>query len=1039
MKKLFSSMALATAAMALTAQTYTEWQDPAVNQLNRMPMHAHFFGYESEAASRLEPEASGNYLSINGDWKFKWQRDAVDYSKDFYQVGHDDSSWRTMPVPGCWELNDAGDPIYVNSQYAWARQHPNTPPTVPTDNNWVGCYRHEVQIPASWKGQQVIAHFGSVSSCFYLWVNGKFVGYSEDSKLEAEFDLTKFVTPGQKALIAMQVFRWCDGTYLECQDFFRYTGIHRDCWLYARPKHHIEDIRVTPDLDANYEHGSLQIHVDAPGEQVQLQLEDADGHKIVSATTKGNDVILKVNNPYKWTAETPYLYTLRASVMSGSKAVQVVPVKVGFRKIEVQNAQLLLNGKPILIKGADRHELDPDGGYVVSRERMLQDIRIMKQFNINAVRTCHYPDDSYWYDLCDKYGIYMVAEANLESHGMGYGEHTLAERADYHLAHMERNQRNVQRNFNHPSILFWSLGNEAGFGPNFVDAYKWVKAEDPSRLCQYEGTLDGIWRKKITLQDATTDVYCPMYADYKRMEDYGKNPSMTRPFIQCEYAHAMGNSIGGFKEYWDLIRKYPNLQGGFIWDFVDQSIRWTNDKGRQIWAYGGDFNATDATDGNFCDNGLISPDRVPNPHMYEVGYYYQNIWTTLTNRSGSMCQLKVYNENFYTDLSGIRLEWTLLRDGEPVNSGVSDKITAGPQQKGNVSLNVGELPDDGAEYMLNLYYKQRRNSDLLPAGHVVAKQQLKLRGGRAQTFCPAAQPVHSASLKNQPLRSARTEGGKHLMCGPSFEAAFDAQTGWLQRYVVAGVSVLADGSALTPNFWRAPTDNDFGAGLQKKFAVWRAPELKLTDFKMSLSDSTAVAVASYDMPSVSAKLLLTYTFLADGALRVDEQMTTTEGAKVSEMFRFGMQMAMPAGFEQIAYYGRGPVETYSDRKDSEFLGVYHSTVSEQFYPYIRPQENGNHVDLRWMEVRNAAQRGIRIVAAAPFSASALHYSQQSLDEGENKRNLHSPDVDPSPLTHLCIDKAQMGLGCVNSWGAWPLPQYRLPYENRTFTFMIKPL
>ncbi|MCR5395422.1 MAG: DUF4981 domain-containing protein [Bacteroidales bacterium] len=1039
MKKLFSSMALATAAMALTAQTYTEWQDPAVNQLNRMPMHAHFFGYESEAASRQEPEASGNYLSINGDWKFKWQRDAVDYSKNFYQVGHDDSSWRTMPVPGCWELNDAGDPIYVNSQYAWARQHPNTPPTVPTDNNWVGCYRHEVQIPASWKGQQVIAHFGSVSSCFYLWVNGKFVGYSEDSKLEAEFDLTKFVTPGQKALIAMQVFRWCDGTYLECQDFFRYTGIHRDCWLYAQPKHHIQDIRVTPDLDANYEHGSLQIHVDAPGEQVHLQLEDADGHKIVSATTKGNDVILKVNNPYKWTAETPYLYTLRASVMSGSKAVQVVPVKVGFRKVEVQNAQLLLNGKPILIKGADRHELDPDGGYVVSRERMLQDIRIMKQFNINAVRTCHYPDDSYWYDLCDKYGIYMVAEANLESHGMGYGEHTLAERADYHQAHLERNQRNVQRNFNHPSILFWSLGNEAGFGPNFVDAYKWVKAEDPSRLCQYEGTLDGIWRKKITLQDATTDVYCPMYADYKRMEDYGKNPSMTRPFIQCEYAHAMGNSIGGFKEYWDLIRKYPNLQGGFIWDFVDQSIRWTNDKGRQIWAYGGDFNATDATDGNFCDNGLISPDRVPNPHMYEVGYYYQNIWTTMTNRSGSMCQLKVYNENFYTDLSGIRMEWTLLRDGEPVNSGVCDKITAGPQQKGNVSLNVGELPDDGAEYMLNLYYKQRRNSDLLPAGHVVAKQQLKLRGGKAETFCPAAQPVHSARLAKQPVRTTRTEGGKHLMCGPSFEAAFDAQTGWLQRYVVAGVSVLADGSALTPNFWRAPTDNDFGAGLQKKFAVWRAPELKLTDFKMSVTDSTAVAVASYDMPSVSAKLLLTYTFLADGALRVDEQMTTTEGAKVSEMFRFGMQMAMPAGFEQIAYYGRGPVETYSDRKDSEFLGVYHSTVSEQFYPYIRPQENGNHVDLRWLEVRNAAQRGIRIVAAAPFSASALHYSQQSLDEGENKRNLHSPDVDPSPLTHLCIDKAQMGLGCVNSWGAWPLPQYRLPYENRTFTFMIKPL
>lgn len=1034
------TLALAASTVTLSAQTFNEWQDPAVNQVNRLGMHTHFFGYETEAASKQCPEQSANYLSINGQWKFQWQKNADAFQKDFFKVGLDDAAWRNMPVPGCWELNGAGDPIYVNAQYAWARQHPNTPPAVPTDNNWVGYYRHEVQIPASWKGQQVIAHFGSVSSCFYLWVNGKFVGYSEDSKLEAEFDLTKFVTPGKPALIAMQVIRWCDGTYLECQDFFRNTGIHRDCWLYARPKQHLQDIRITPDLDANYENGSLRVQTNVTGgAQVKLQLEDATGRVIVSATTKGNPVVLKVNNPYKWTAETPYLYTLRALVQNGNQTVQVVPVKVGFRKIEVKDAQLLVNGKPILIKGVDRHELDPDGGYVVSRERMLQDIQIMKQFNVNAVRTCHYPDDSYWYDLCDKYGIYMVAEANLESHGMGYGEHTLAERADYHLAHLERNQRNVQRNFNHPAILFWSLGNEAGFGPNFIDAYKWVKAEDPSRLCQYEGTLDGIWRKKITLEEATTDVYCPMYADYRRMEDYGKNPSMTRPFIQCEYAHAMGNSIGGFKEYWDLIRKYPNLQGGFIWDFVDQSIRWKNKAGKEIWAYGGDFNETDASDGNFCDNGLISPDRVPNPHMYEVGYYYQNIWTTLTNRSGSICQLKVYNENFYTDLSNVRLEWTLLRNGVALRSGALETLKVEPQQTAGISLPVGELANDGAEYLLNLYYKVRQGDDLLPAGHTLAKQQLPLKAGVRQQLTPSVLPLNSSLTAAQVVKSAEKKDGKYVITSPVFGVDFDLKSGFMTRYEVNGLSLLAEGATFAPNFWRAPTDNDFGAGLQNKFAAWKSPEMNLKNLHVDINNDTIFVTSQHEMPSVQCELALTYAFYPDGSLKVSENLKTTPDAKVSELFRFGMQLPMPVDFEKLAYYGRGPVETYSDRKSSEFLGVYHSTVIDQFYPYIRPQENGNHVDLRWMELRNAANQGICIVAEKPFSASALHYTIESLDEGQHKHNLHSPDIDPSPLTNVCIDQLQLGLGCVNSWGAWPLREYRVLYQDYHFNFMIKPL
>ena len=510
-------------------------------------------------------------------------------------------------------------------------------------------------VPASWKGKDIIAHFGSVTSNMYLWVNGKYVGYSEDSKLEAEFNLTPYLKAGQKNLIAFQIFRWCDGTYLEDQDFFRYSGVGRDCYLYARDKKRIEDIRVTPDLDANYQNGSLNIALNQKGSgKVNLTLKDASGKEVATTQATKGTATLEVENPHKWTAETPYLYTLYAS-LEGSN--EVIPVKVGFRKVELKNAQVLVHGQPILIKGANRHELDPDGGYVISKERMIQDIQVMKQFNLNAVRTCHYPDNNFWYELCDQYGIYVVAEANIESHGMGYGEETLAKREDYALAHMERNQRNVQRGFNHPSVIIWSLGNEAGYGPNFEAAYDWIKAEDPSRLVQYEQAG----------KTGKTDIYCPMYLGYDRCEEYSKDEQYQKPLIQCEYAHAMGNSEGGFKEYWDIIRKYPKYQGGFIWDFVDQSVRWTGKNGKMIYAYGGDFNRFDASDLNFCDNGLISPDRVPNPHMYEVGYFYQNIWTNPADIKNG--EISIFNEYFFRNLSAYYLEWQLLKNGKIMRSG----------------------------------------------------------------------------------------------------------------------------------------------------------------------------------------------------------------------------------------------------------------------------------------------------------------------------------------------------------------------------------
>ena len=639
-------------ALTAGAQTFQEWRNPEINAVNRAPMHTNYFAFENaDAAKKADKKQSTNYMTLNGTWKFNWVKDADSRPTDFWKTGFNDKGWDDLQVPAVWELNGYGDPIYVNVGYAWRNQFQNNPPEVPTENNHVGSYRREIVVPASWKGKDIIAHFGSVTSNMYLWVNGRYVGYSEDSKLEAEFDLTPYLKPGQKNLIAFQVFRWCDGTYLEDQDFFRYSGVGRDCYLYARNKKRIQDIRVTPDLDAAYQNGSLAVNLDLKGSgKVDLELVDAQGKQVATATAnKSGLVTMNVENPKKWSAETPYLYTLRAS-MQGSN--EVIPVKVGFRKIELKGDQILVNGKAVLFKGADRHEMDPDGGYVVSPERMLQDIQIMKQFNLNAVRTCHYPDDNLWYDLCDQYGIYVVAEANIESHGMGYGDKTLAKNPSYKKAHLERNQRNVQRGFNHPSIIFWSLGNEAGDGPNFEQCYKWIKAEDPSRACQYEQAR----------QKEHTDIFCPMYYDYNGMEKYGQRTDATKPLIQCEYAHAMGNSQGGFKEYWDLIRKYPNLQGGFIWDFVDQSCRWKGKDGVMIYAYGGDFNRFDASDNNFCDNGLISPDRVPNPHMYEVGHFYQNIWTTPADLSKG--EVNVFNENFFRDLSAYYMEWQVQKDGK---------------------------------------------------------------------------------------------------------------------------------------------------------------------------------------------------------------------------------------------------------------------------------------------------------------------------------------------------------------------------------------
>jgi beta-galactosidase len=1012
----------AMTAVTLEAQSFEEWRDPLVNYVNRQTMHANYFAFrQGENGDCMEQSA--NYMSLNGEWRFCWTADADKRPTDFWKANYDDSAWGRMKVPGVWELNGYGDPIYVNIGYAWHNQYKNNPPYVPVERNHVGTYRREFVVPADWKGRDIIAHFGSVTSNIYLWVNGKFVGYSEDSKLEAEFDLTKYLKPGKSNLIAFQVFRWCDGTYLEDQDFFRFAGVGRDCYLYARQKRHIEDIRVTPDLDSEYCDGTLAVSLKTTDSgRVTLELTDAEGRSVATAQTTDGKAVLNVANPKKWSAETPYLYRLQAR-MEGCD--ETIGVNVGFRKVEIKNAQLLVNGQPVLIKGVNRHELDPDGGYDVSPERMLQDIKIMKSLNVNAVRTCHYPDNNLWYDLCDKYGIYMVAEANIESHGMGYGDATLAKNEQYAKAHLERNERNISRNFNHPAIIVWSLGNEAGYGPNFTAAYDLVKENDPSRPVQYEQAG----------HHGKTDIFCPMYYNYDSCEKYSSSDTITRPLIQCEYAHAMGNSEGGFKEYWDLIRRYPKYQGGYIWDFVDQSVRWRNAQGKEFFAYGGDFNATDPSDANFCDNGLIAPDRTLNPHAYEVGRIYQSIQTTLADAASG--EIAIYNENFFRDLSNYYMEWTVLNDGRAVGSGVVENITASPQQtvKQTIAAAAGHGGESG-EWLLNVAYKLKSDEGLLTAGTVIAREQLALNDYQQQPL-----QLENITCKNsataEPAISEAAD--RYTIAGEGFSLAIDRKKGFVVSYVLKGKEMLAEGGELKPNFWRAPTDNDFGAQLQKRYAAWKNPTMTLTSLTAAKENGQAVVRAEYEMPDVKGKLSMTYTVSNVGAVRVDEKFAADSEAKVSGMFRFGVVVPMQRRLETVEYYGRGPVENYADRKSCADLGIYRQSVSEQYYPYIRPQETGTKSDIRWWRLLDETGSGVEIEAAAPFSASALHYTIEALDEGEEKQNRHPSDVDEADLTNLCIDQQQMGLGCVTSWGTLPRREYMMPYADREFSFIITPV
>ena len=1028
MRNLFLSLALMASLLPLAAKTELEpWQDPNVFEENRMPMRATFVTAQQQT------------LSLNGLWKFYFNPTVEGRLKGFEAVGYDDSAWGEIPVPGLWDLNGYCDPMYVNVGYPWSGHYKNNPPYPAMEHNYVGQYRRTFSIDKSWIGKQICLNIGSATSNVRVWVNGKMVGYSEDSKLEARFDLTKYVHAGENT-IALEIFRWCDGTYLEDQDFWRFAGIARGVEIYTREKERIEDVHVTGWADGRLK---VDFEVTKGITGVALEVVDAAGKTVLSTgalkPVKGSAGYEGVvRNPAVWSAETPNLYSLRVKASTKKGLAEEACIPFGFRTVEIVGNQLLINGQPVLIKGADRHELSPTGGYVVSEAEMIRDIRIMKELNINAVRTCHYPDDPRWLALCDKYGLYVVDEGDIESHGMGYGPETLAKNPLFAAAHLARDSRMVKRDFNHPAVIIWSMGNEAGAGPNFEACYDWIKAYDPSRPVQYEQAVIGRERRSLRY----TDIYCPMYSSPDGDRAYLEHAD--KPLIQCEYAHAMGNSMGNFKEYWDLIRSEPAYQGGFIWDFVDQALRWPSDKPGtdHVFIFGGDLNDYDPSDGSFNCNGIIAADRSLHPHAYEVRYQYRNILTTAGVVPGVV---NIYNENFFVDLSRYRLLWTMEADGEAVRTGVVENLDVAPQASRTIDLGIGRLPE-GNLLTLTVRYQLKEADPLLPAGHEVAYDQIVLRDEPALPV-GAPEPVKGV-VKVDETASAFCFSGTVARKGTlsnrfaSWEVTIDKNLGALTSYKLDGKEMVSE--PMLPCFDRALVENDLGAGFQRRFALWRG-----IDFKVASVTSTAVGncrQVDVTFAPIDGKGVVKVAYEVDpnGTVAVSESLKDAGGLSEAQfLFRFGMRFAMPGQYSDLDFLGLGPWENYSDRNSSALLGHYRQRVEDQYhYGYARAQESGTHTGVRWLRIVDEAGAGLELSAPTPFSASALPFSLEDLDTHvhslELKAKAHENERSRG-TTYVHMDLAQMGVGGITSWGTWPLKEYLLPAQPYDFVFTLSPV
>lgn len=1008
-----------SANQAQAAQTDPDWQNASVVERNRLPMRATF-------------HTDDPLMSLHGLWKFKWYEIPDGRSTTFFQPQTDDSDWGEMPVPGIWEVNGYGDPLYVNIGYCWKGQFENNPPYVPVEKNHVGQYRNSFTVPADWNGKQIILHIGSATSNIRVWINGKEVGYSQDSKLEARFDVTRFVKPGEENLFAFEIFRWCDGTYLEDQDFWKLAGIARETYLTAREKEHIEDINVNADAEGNLSwkvlatKGIKEVIFKIPRLGYSLALDKPsavkDGLKVFEGAERFDNVML-------WSAETPNLYYVEVIATDGKKSCGTANLMTGFRTVKIEGKLLYVNGKPILIKGVNRHEMNPYGAYVISKEDMLRDIRIMKELNINTVRTCHYPDDPYWYELCDKYGLYVIDEANNEAHGLGYGEGTIAKNPLYNKEITNRVERMMRRDRNHPSIIVWSLGNEASNGQNFFDAYDFAKAFDPTRPVQYEQGQGGANR------DRNSDIFCPMYIRYANAEKYIKN-DQDRPFIMCEYAHAMGNSMGGFKEYWDLIRKYPTFQGGCIWDFVDQALYKPADAEKygtdHVFAFGGDYNSEDPSDASFNNNGLIAPDRTWHRHAYEVRYQHRSILAWASPEEAAKGRVHIFNEYFFIPLDRFSLDWELVRNGVAFRRGSVASLGVQPQDSAAIDLGYKVNPElhKDSDVYLNISFRLNRQDGILPAGTELSYEQIAL----SESWVPDA--YKSLTLSKRPV-----------------EIEFDKETGSLTKYSYFGKSLIS--APILPCFGRAVTDNDegmlvdlsFDKEAKRMFATWRNPEIKATSFEDRQDGDTRIVTVKYK-PIEDAIPMLTYRIAPDGVINVTLSVEDAGNLKAApHFFRVGVEFAMPGEYSLIDFYGEGPLDSYCDRRSSTMMGHYTQSVIDQYdYTVVRPQESGTHCGLKWFSVLNPDGNGIRITSSAKeFSASALPVSRQMLDRHpdfghslELKKSAHESDRTDGQ-TYVNLDLRQMGLGCVSSFGDHPLPAYLIPAAPYTFEFTMTPV
>ncbi len=1012
-----------------------DWENPLVVSRNTEPPHATLIPYPTLEKAVAGDRFGSEYMqSLNGRWQFHWVSKPAIRPLDFFRPEYDASAWKEVAVPGNWQLQGYDVPIYLDSDYPF----PANPPRIPHDHNPVGSYRTEFSVPAGWGGRQVFLHFDGVDSAFYVWLNGVPVGYSQDSRTPAEFNITGFLRPGRNVLAA-QVYRYSDGSYLECQDFWRLSGIFRNVYLYSTPPVHIRDFELNGDLDGDCRDAVFRVkaRVRNTGDQatrghsLEVGLFDPDGLQV------GGEVFAKGASPYiaplaesvfllkaglsdplKWSAEQPNLYTVILTLKNErGEAVEIESAKFGFRKVEIQDGQLLLNGRPVLFKGVNRHEHDPVTGHFVTRDSMVEDILLMKRNNINAVRTCHYPDDPQWYELCDRYGIYLIDEANIESHGMGYKpDVTLANRPEWKKAHLDRIIRMVERDKNHPSVIIWSLGNEAGDGTNFEAASEWIHRRDPSRPVQYE-------RAELR---PYTDIYCPMYPSVDQIVAYAEQKP-ERPLIMCEYEHAMGNSCGNFQDYWEAIERYPQLQGGFVWDWVDQGIWKTTKDGRKYFGYGGDFGDS-PTDRNFCCNGLVLPDRSITPKTIEAKKVYQNIGFKAVDLAAG--EVEIVNKFFFTDLSGCEVLWSVSEDGTEIESGNLDRLDIGPRQSRVVVVPFRQpklLP--GAEYWLRFSVRLRDDLPWAAKGHEIAAEQFRL---------PFSQAAHPEGTEGMPPLTISERGQEVIISGREFEVRFDRTTGRLTSYRHRGEELLNRGPE--PNFWRAPTDNDFGNGMEKRCAVWqKASGLRtLESFAVKpLGRQAAVLTAEFNLPDVQSKYRTTFTVFGSGDIIVENRIRIGK-EDLPELPRFGMRLRIPAGLDRVEWYGRGPHENYWDRRASAFVGQYLSTARDMFVPYVSPQENGYRTDVRWVSVRDEKGRGLAFFGLDLLSFSALRYTIEDLSQ-KSRGTMHPTDLVERDFIELNVDFKQTGVGGEDSWGARPYPQYTLFPNDYSYRFRIRPL